>query len=179
MGLPFHQKGQDISVQKHAGAEAGSLTQTINRLRDATGRCPTAGGRCNLVGQCFMVTPLPTSSGALAVTRRPPGGRSGAARAARARLLTGLGNAQSGTLRNGLKPVVRSIFAQWQLWRNGQVLQTPLPALYCHSAHSQSLAELLTPRTPCRDGCHTHAIHMPDARWTDARRGGILRYKTA
>jgi len=49
-----------------------------------TGRCPTAGGRCYGFGLSFMVKPLPTSSGALAVTWRPPGGRSGAAQGAKA-----------------------------------------------------------------------------------------------
>ena len=39
--------------------------------------------------------------------------------------------------RNGLKPALRCIFAQWLLWRKAKTLQTPLPAQSSHWAETQ------------------------------------------
>jgi hypothetical protein len=43
-------------------------------------RCPTAGGRCNAFTGHFMVPPTATIVRIATLQKRPPGGRSGAAR---------------------------------------------------------------------------------------------------
>ena len=72
----------------------------------ATGRCPTAGGRCYGFGLSFMVPLSVTSSGDMAVTWRPPKGAVGRRPGRLQRLLTGLGNAQSLFVRKGLRAAI-------------------------------------------------------------------------
>jgi hypothetical protein len=60
-------------------------------------QCPTAGGRCNAFDGHFMAPPTATVLQVSALQKRPPGGRSGAARRrAEARLDSARGSGGEG-----------------------------------------------------------------------------------